>query len=273
MLLLLAIGCGGRNEASPIEHGEAMQPTFDCANPIAGLDAHIAPGRLLWFGEMHGTEESPRFVGDVACQAARSGRVQLGLEIWGDEQARIAAYVRSDGTAADRAALLDGPFWVQHDGRSSHAMVALLERVRLLRRDGASIDVVAYDVPYALDRDKAMADSIQNMRDAKAVFVGLSGNIHSRRTTGTPWNRDLVPTIAHLVARNLPVATFDVSSDGGMMWACMSTENHDAVCGEHPNRKGSVPGTPWTLGPARDDTHDGVYFVGPTKATAPARDR
>lgn len=241
-----------------------------CERTIAGIDSHVQNGALAWFGEMHGTEESPRFVGDVACQAARGWRVQVGLEIWNAEQPRIDAYLKSDGAAADRKALLDGPFWANHDGRSSEGMLALLERVRSLRHAGAGIEVVAYDVPDAIDRDGAMADFVTRARDTNAVFIALSGNVHSRRTKGTPWDPELVPTVARLVERGLSVTTFDVSANGGTFWACMSKgPGEPQECGEHPNRR--EPGEPWTLGPARDASHDGVYRVGATVASKPAR--
>ncbi|HEY5926310.1 MAG TPA: hypothetical protein VIV11_31710 [Kofleriaceae bacterium] len=258
LLVAALVACGG---ARPVKH--------TCDKPIGGLAAHLQPGAIVWFGEMHGTEESPRFVGDAACLAAKVARVQLGLEIWTNEQARFDRYLASKGGDADRKALLEGPFWQQADGRSSHAMVALLERVRVLRAAGAKIDIVLYDDPIA-NRDEAMAKRVIALRDPKAIFVALSGNVHSRRTKGTPWDPELVPTVAHLVAAKLPVVTFNVSAAGGSMWACMSTPDHEPNCGEHPNRDDG-PGTPWTLGPRRDDAHDGVYFVGPTKPSYPAK--
>lgn len=241
-----------------------------CARPIAGLEARIQRGAILWFGEVHGTEESPRFVGDVACHAASAGRVQVGLEIFEDEQPRIDRYLRSDGGAADRAALLEGAFWHQHDGRSSTGMAALLEQLRALRAAGAAIEVVAYDVPSP-DRDTTMAEHVARTRDPAAVFVGLSGNIHSRRTKGTPWNAELVPMVAQLVARGLAITTFDVSWNGGTYWACVSTKpNEPPQCGSHEISR-HEPGDPWTLGPARDASHDGVYRIGRATAAPPAR--
>src|SRR5262249_15877336 len=121
VMFLLATACG-RGRRGP-----------HCERSISGLDSHLERGAILWFAEMHGTEESPRFVSDVACHASRVGRVQLGLEIASSEQPRIDRYLRSHGDAADRAALLDGEFWRYHDGRSSLAMVALIERARVVR--------------------------------------------------------------------------------------------------------------------------------------------
>jgi hypothetical protein len=244
--------------------------TPSCERSVAGIEPYIQRGAIAWFGEMHGTEESPRFVGDVVCHAVRVGRVQLGLEIWNAEQSRIDAYMNSDGAAADRAALLDGAFWRNHDGRSTEAMLALLERMRALSHAGATIDIVAYDVPDAPDREGAMAEFVAKERDANAVFVALSGNFHSRRTKGALWDPELVPTVARLVERGLAVTSFDVSSNGGMNWGCMlKGPGEPRECGEHPNRR--EPGEPWTLGPARDSSHDGIYRVGATVASKPAR--
>lgn len=260
------------NQPPPLGHTALPSQTRRCPRPIDGLDARIKPGAILWFGEVHGTEESPRFVADVACHAAAANRVQVGLEIPQDEQQRIDLYLLSGGGAGDRAALLEGAFWQQHDGRSSTAMVALLEQLRVLRRAGAAIDVIAFD-GASEDRDAAMAEHVARTRDPGAVFVGLSGNIHSRRTKGTRWNPELVPTVAHLVARGLAVTTFDVSSNGGTFWACIGTSPTDPpTCGTHESRR-QEPGTPWSLGAARDDSHDGVYRVGSVTAAAPARPR
>jgi hypothetical protein len=262
-LALVLASC--QSAASP-----SMTPSFMCERTIAGLDVHLRPGALLWFGEMHGTVESPRFVTDVACHAARISRVQLGLEVPSAEQPRIDAYVRSAGSDADRAALLDGPFWNVRDGRSSEAMLALMERVRILRSQRANIDIVAFDGP-AFDRDAAMAAAVADARDATAIFVGLSGNVHSRRIKGTSWDSEYMAAVAHLVARGLAVTTFDTASNGGTMWACMSTNpDSEPICGVHPNGR-SDDGEPWTLGPPRDASHDAVYRVGPTTASPPAR--
>jgi hypothetical protein len=213
---------------------------------------------------MHGTQESPAFLGDVACAVAQQEHhVQVALEIWNTEQPAIDRFLAT----GDRATLLAGPFWSQHDGRSSTAMVELLDRVRWLQRAGAKIDVVAYDVTSQPDRDQAMAIKVLAARDDRGVIVGLSGNIHSRRTR---WN-ETTPLVAHLVDAKLQVKTHDVAAAGGTMWACRATPDHEPVCGEHPMSKDDSPGTPWTLGPKRDDSHDGVYYVGATKAAFPAK--
>jgi hypothetical protein len=76
--------------------------------------------------------------------------------------------------------------------------------------------------------------------------------------------------VANLVAMKLPVTTYNVSPSGGEMWACIGTPDHEPECGAHPIG-GEAGGEPWTLGPARDPAHDGVYFVGKTTAAPPAK--
>ena len=132
------------------------------------------------------------------------------------------------------------------------------------------VDIVLFDDPIE-DRERAMAKQVMKKRDGKAIFIALSGNIHSRKQP-PPQRPDLVPAVAHLVAAKLPVKTFDASANGGTFWGCVSTDDHEPVCGVHENGKGA-DGKPWTLGPAPDAAHDGLYFVGTTNASHPARSR
>ncbi len=213
------------------------------------LDARITAGSIAWFGERHGTVESPRFVGDVVDQVARRWPVRLALELPRDLNIERR----------------EGAFWRWRDGRSSVAMVDLIDRVR-----ARGIDIVAFDVASDEDvdantREAAMADRIVAAHDPSGVLVVLSGNVHSRRVRGAPWDADLVPAAAHVAARGLPLATFDVAANGGTFWATMEhTGVHDNCVDDD--------GEPWTFGPPRDDTHDGVYRVGPTTASPPAID-
>jgi hypothetical protein len=118
-----------------------------------------------------------------------------------------------------------------------------------------------------------MADAVVKARDAGAIFVGLSGNVHSRRIKGVPWDPELVPAVAHLVARGLPVTTFNVSARRGTFWACMGEPGREPTCGVHPNSNDGGDMPVGTIGPSCDDTHDGAYYVGATTASYPARAR
>ena len=63
---------------------------------------------LLLLGELHGTQEVPRFVAQAACQSASNGLpVTVGLELPVEHQERVAAFVRSAGTPEDLARLME----------------------------------------------------------------------------------------------------------------------------------------------------------------------
>lgn len=188
----------------------------------------VAPGHVLWFGEMHGTWEAPRFVGQIL--AALDGPLQLGLEM-----------------PPTAIASLEDAWWSFHDGRSSEAMVELIEHARRL-----DVALVGYDGDGDGDgdRDRAMANAVMAARDPNAIFVGLSGNIHSRKK---PFE-DITPCVMHLVEAGLAVSTYKLTATGGALWACMPE------CGLH------------TMPAADDDgAHDGVVMIGETTAAYPAR--
>jgi hypothetical protein len=241
---------------------------------IDGLDALIAPGATLVLGEVHGTAESPRFAGDVALAAASRAPTTLALEIPRDEQARVDAYV----AGGDRAALLAGPFWhrATQDGRSSAAMLELLTRVRA---SGGALAVLAYDIaaddPAQTDgqtRDLAMAARVVEARRAAPArtFVVYGGNIHSRRTIGTPWGAAYRPMTWAIADAGVVLTTLDVRASGGAAWVClMGDDGKPLPCGPHETPAQPVART-WYVERGGADGHDGVYVVGVTTASPPA---
>lgn len=134
--VLVAAGCLAWAKG-PAARSAATCPAID------GLDVLLQPGTTLVFGEIHGTQEIPRFVGDVACRAGPQALVTVGLEVRRDEQRRIDAFLASQGAPADTQGLLAGPFWrrTDQDGRSSQAMLELFER---------SSDVAGHDGRYVV---------------------------------------------------------------------------------------------------------------------------
>ena len=113
--------------------------------PIDGIRPLLEPGTILLLGEIHGTEESPAFALHTACHAARSGLpVIVGLELRAVEQARVDAFLASSGTDEDRRALLAGSVWQAgyQDGRASHAMVDLIDGLRVMRGEGHEVRVI-----------------------------------------------------------------------------------------------------------------------------------
>lgn len=249
-------------------------------DPVPGLTADLlVPGTVLVLGEIHGTTQAPAFAADVACAAARAGRkVLVGLEVPREEAARIEAFVASAGGAADREALVAGPFWRREyqDGRSSQAMAALLDALRGLRAAGHAVSAAAFDRAErtsAQERDRAMAAELARAlgADSTAVGVVLTGNLHARLRIGTPWNATF-ENMGYLLGQALPerrLVALDGTSTGGSAWICQSGEA--ASCGAKTlgGGPGTAPGI--TAGATLDDKgYHGTYFLGELVASPPA---
>lgn len=152
-------------------------------------------GRLLIIGEIHGGRETPELVAALLAHVAHSRPVRLGLEIPVSEQASLQTYLHSSGNAQDRANLLQAPFWKSSDGRSSNAMLQLIESARVLRSAGRDVNVFPMEPVYGDQasvarqggfmrvKEAGMAEAIrQALRDgnAKPFVVALMGNVHAR---------------------------------------------------------------------------------------------
>jgi hypothetical protein len=266
-------------EAPPSVAAEASDeppsPAVDCGPPIEGAEPVLQAGGLVMLGELHGTQQIPAFVADLACQGAvRELAVRVGLEIPRSEDEALAAYLTGSGAAADRAALLDAEHWQRpdQDGRSSEAILALIDRVRALRQGGLDVDLFAFDASSWADwneRDAAMAARILGRATAEpeALVLTLSGNLHNRTVQGLPWDPNAVP-MGVLVQRARPDGiSLDVRHAGGTAWICQQEG-----CGV-ARLAGGAAGTgrrielraePDELG------QHGTFSVGPLEAAPPA---
>ena len=232
-------------------------PRIQCA-PLAGAEALLAmEKRLFVFGEMHGTAETPELFGDFVCLAASRGPVAVGLEIQSDEQPALDSYLASDGSAAARTALLAARHWGSPDGRGSVAMLALVERLRVMASGGLPVRVVAFRPATAAGlsgtaAERAMADSWQTSvaNDPRGRLVALVGNVHALRS---PW-RDVEPAAMHLPREQLVTLVWD--RVGGEAWNCRAAARapaaggrHRLDCGPHPIGGATTPIPPRGLVP------------------------
>lgn len=252
---------------APVPAGSAIADSQECGPDIGGLEA-IASAPAVLLGEMHGLASAPAFTVDLACRLAfssRSQRVLVAVEIPDTEQPRIDAFLASEGRGADRAAVTAGAFWTgTRDGRSSIARLDMLERIRVLRRRGASIRVRAIDGATA-NRDEAMAKNVVAAANERVgpVLV-LVGNLHARtRPGGNPkW-------MGEIVRAGLPgVVSLDNRYGAGEGWFCAPD------CGRHKlsAQDGETDGR-WRveLFPAPDEKgFSGVWRIGPARASEPA---
>lgn len=245
--------------------GIGARASADCA-ALAGADKILSPGARIHVGEMHGTVEIPRWFGELVCHATKlKTPVRVGLEVPADEDAAIAAYLKS-GAPADRAALLRGAFWTDkyQDGRRSQAMLELIDRVRALRKGGADIDLATFDKKPP-NRDRAMAERLLAAvnKAPKATWLILSGNIHARKTQG-PFKYTLMA--GELAKLGAPFVTLNSGYGGGTAWVC----TNDNDCGPHVWGGGPARPVGVVLEPTKDGAYDGWLNVGNIQYSPPA---
>lgn len=165
-----------------------------------GLDA----ARVLLVGEIHGTVECPAVFGDLVFAAARQGPVDVGLELPSTEQAELDHFLAVANDAARRARWLARPLFTTHpqDGRTSRAIVALLDRLARYRSQGLPIDVFAFaatnDRPEE-HRGQQMATMIAaRAQDRTRRVLALMGNARNQLDRSTPWAPGVRTLAMHL---------------------------------------------------------------------------
>ncbi len=255
-----------------------------CPQEVRELAPLLKPGRTILIGEQLGSREAPAVVGDVVCEsAAASFTVTLGLSIPRTEQERINHYLASPGAPADQDELLRGMFWRRpyQDGRSSRAIMDLIDRIRSLRTYGLFISVVAYDTEEATGsaRDAQLASLWEQRRKAhpEEVFVILAGNMHTRTVQGTPWDHNFTPMAKRLAASEPALLALDLSYAQGTRWGCDLNRDAKLVCtivGASPSeRVAEAPGqSPFIrmFSTPTEEGYHGMLYVGALSPSLPA---
>jgi hypothetical protein len=238
---------------------------------IDGVTGLLRPATTLLLGEVHGTREVPAFVGALAHTVTEKLGVSLALEIPRQEQERIDAFMASAGTERDRAALLQGDFWKLRDGRSSLAMLDLIEHLRRLSRESGKVRLIAIDDEgNALSPDEQMAENVLRHRHARKsdVMIVLTGNLHSRIEEGNPWDTDFRSMGWHLAQERIPLVSLEARYATGTAWNCdgeMSGVVPILGAADDPARPRST-----SLVDPREGFH-GTFFVGTAHASQPAQ--
>jgi erythromycin esterase-like protein len=214
---------------------------------------------LVLIGEVHGTLETPRLVGDLATLLAADGPLTVALEFPISLQPELDAFLAHDSLEAARRALLAGSFWTRdyQDGRSSQAMLELLERLRELRRQGHRLEVLAFDIDRAAagagaDRDAAMAENLRSVT-VEGTLLLLAGNYHVRTVPGAPWNPQQRFLGWHL--RDRDPYSVDVTAFEGTYWVCTGSDAED--CGVRGFQRDAEGGAPRLVSDA--DIHSRGY--------------
>ncbi|QSQ20242.1 hypothetical protein JY651_33960 [Pyxidicoccus parkwayensis] len=258
---------------------------FECGLPIIGLAKQAKKGAVLLLGEMHGTQEVPRFLAQTVCQSLVAGvPVTVGLELPLESQTRVDSFIDSAGTEEDWLKLMDAPFWRSPypDGRGSEAMANMLEQLRMLRSQGLDVEAFVFDHPKAQgqERERAMAATVKQQVEAAPdrFYVVLSGNVHARTKAGLPWDKKYRPMGLLLKDDLDDVVALDMAYNSGSAWICAvdSKGVQDRLdCGIR-TAKGKDNGDRFFMyqwGSTNDEGYNGVFYVGPVNASAPAVQR
>ena len=271
---------------SSVEFIRTNSVAFDVSSPLPEVIYPIlADYKVLWLGEIHGTNESPAAVLKFAELIVNHGKdVFVALEIPRQDQDLVRQAVAME----DRELLKNVPFFrgPYHDGRSSEAMSNLLMS---LHKFGQKVTVYCIDPAPAdndaQDRDTKMGRLLNDAvnENPSRVGIALTGNIHSRKTLGTPFDPNYRPAAYEaLNAPDAPMKRRDllpvmVRYLGGEAWVCMPEgESPAPVCGVHQfaefhsNYTDAVTYNSYFLGDqANFDGHDATMFFKTFTASEP----
>ncbi|MBJ6764551.1 hypothetical protein JGU66_27595 [Myxococcaceae bacterium JPH2] len=267
------------------EEGKATAAGPECGAPMEGASSLFAAGGVLMVADPLGTQEVPSAALRMVCEAtAKDLPVTLALSIPISEQPLLERYLASNGEAAAMQELLSwSAFWRRtfQDGRSSRAMLWLLEQARRLRVSGKDIAVAAIDTDAAKGnaREEQLAQHLLDARAKRpqAWTLVLTGSVHAR-TTAVSWDGDLEPMGARVAKAVSSVRVLDVGFQRGTQFTCRysdwAEEVECNVFGISPgleSRQSSQQAVGLKLStPQEAHGFDGRLYLGPLTASPPA---
>ncbi len=259
----------------------------ECGTPVEGAGPLLAPGHVLLLADPLGTRELPTAALRMLCEAtARGLPVTLALSLPASEQPLLDAYLASAGQPQDLQTLLnESPFWrrTYQDGRSSGAMLWLVEQARRLRASGQDLALVAFDAEKAQGnaREAEMAKNLLGHQQgrAQAWTLVLAGGTHVR-TAGVSWDSDYVPLGARLAQALPSVRALDVGFQRGTQFSCRYNVWDEVECNlfaisptkEVRQKPDTASGVHLFAQPLAEGFH-GRLYVGALSASPPALHR
>lgn len=201
--------------------------------------------------------------------SAEGREIVVGLEVPSDEQPQLDNYLGGSGEPSDKLDLLAGHFWQRpsQDGRSSAAILRLIDRIRAIKVSGGNVRIVAIDKPSSeISRDAAMARAIRTelQTSVNARVVVLMGNYHASKA---PSSDPTFKSTAFLLS-DLSPTTVLIGYRAGTAWACM-----DGTCGIHPlsSKWAADRFAGFHSGVSPLPGYDGTYLLETITASPPAR--
>lgn len=227
--------------------------------------------RWVWVGEMHGTGETPAAFGDLVCDALAHGKhVTVALERFTAEQPALDAIVGGGNVQDAEATLLASAGWKIFDGRSSQAMLALLVRLRELKKQYPDLRVAAIDGPAFTgelgSRDEAIGQSVRALGGSQSddLVLVLTGNVHAMKHPFSSYKTSVMFLPAD------QVFSLVVTDRGGEAWV-MSNAGCGAQAYSSPDRDKTRPFGIYADPAYAKSGFDGVFALGgQLSASSPA---
>lgn len=274
----------------------------ECSPPRRWTEVAARRTKYVVFGEVHGTRESPAFIGSLACGlASRGERLLIAIELDAIADPAIQSAWLLPEEQFDDALRATGWF-KREDGVGSEAMFDLLQKLHRLSAHGSKIDVVAFNgfsddeqrrrfggLPGQGPHEAVQADNIRQASERGRYdhVLVLVGNLHARKTPVDDGRGPFKPMAMQLGPAE-QVTSLKMRFSGGSMWNCVTNPNVTLVrgrpippdamaCGIHETRRsrvdlgfdafvrlGAFPGEP------PDPNYDGYYWLGQVNGSPPA---
>ncbi len=206
----------------------ALAKVSPCEEANTPFRIPIIDADVVFFGERHGNKESPEVFLTAVCKFLNltKGGVRVALEFPTGLQSGLDTYLKSNGDTEALEEFLSHRFWHRpsgfQDGRSSLAMLDLIEALRVLRASAGNLaSVTAFDGVVYMDqsRDAVMANLINGLSQISEddVVLVLTGSWHARRTPAA--HMQGYSPAASLIADEL--VTVLVLPESGDSWNCL----------------------------------------------------
>lgn len=286
---------------APSPSKAAPEPEPSCKLPEGWSEVAAREPRFVVFGELHGTKETPAFVGNLLCALAQRGeKVLLATELSAlyDDELQAAWNLPLDSFPS----VLSSWDWQERkDGVASTAMFDLLTRARHLKEAGFQVGVTAFNgangekqascfahLPGQGAHEAAQAQNILDAAEAGEYtrVIVLVGGLHARKVVTTAGEFEIEPMAIRL-GRMGSTLTLDHRYASGTRWGCELRRDFKPEAGRRVTRKdlsctshrasgweddGATPRL--ALGAFRDEpestAYDGYFWVGPISASPPA---
>ncbi|RYZ42639.1 MAG: hypothetical protein EOO71_06950 [Myxococcaceae bacterium] len=268
---------------------DAAQPAPRCGEPLEGVEPLLVAGQSVLVADPLGTRELPEIATRMLCDAVEKKLpVALALSLPSEDQPVLDEYLASAGANPDLERLLVvSSFWrrVYQDGRSSGALLRLIEQARRLRAQGNVVTVLAFDSNAASGnaREEEMAKNLIAWRQEHpdAWLLALAGDVHVR-TKPVSWNKNFEPLGSRLTKAvpSSPVKALEVGFTRGSQYSCRFNVYEQVECNVYALSPSvevrQEPGTPRKVALFRSPSDKGFHgrlYVGALTASPPVIQR